>query len=82
MEHIVILLVDLGQNHVYVPLFVVELETLAPSQAIFDTLTHLISTPTWERLVGLGSYLGDIDFPFVFDSIVVASSTIMLLFED
>jgi hypothetical protein len=31
MESIVILLVDLGQNHVFAPLLAAKLETLAPS---------------------------------------------------
>jgi hypothetical protein len=43
--------VDLGQTHVYVLLLVVELENLAFLWAIFNALAHLISTPTWERLV-------------------------------
>jgi len=30
-----------------------KLETMAPSWAIFDFPTHLISTPAWEKLVVL-----------------------------
>jgi len=51
MEHIIVLLVDPNQNHILVPLLIVELETLAPSWAIFNTLAHLTSTPTWEKWV-------------------------------
>jgi hypothetical protein len=46
MEQIVKLLVDLGQNPIFVPLLIVELETLIHSWAIFDVLAHLTSTPT------------------------------------
>jgi hypothetical protein len=53
MEHIVILLVDPGQNLLSVPLLIAELETQAPSSAIFNVLAHLTSTPTWEKLVVL-----------------------------
>jgi len=66
MEHIVVLLVDPSQNHVFAHLLVVEVETLAPSWAIYNFLAHLIFVPTWERLMGLGSYLGDVDFSFCF----------------
>ncbi len=66
MEHIVVLQVDPSQNHVFVPLLVVEVETLAPSWAISNVLAHLIFAPTWGKLLGLGSYLGDVDFSFFF----------------
>jgi hypothetical protein len=42
MEQIVILLVDQGQNHVFPPLLIVELELLIPSWAIYDARAHLI----------------------------------------
>jgi hypothetical protein len=58
--------VDPSQNHVSTHLLVVEVETLAPSWAIFNVLAHMIFVPTWERLMGLGSYLGYVDFSFYF----------------
>jgi hypothetical protein len=36
MEHVVGLMVDLGQNPVYVPLLTIELKTLAPFWTIFN----------------------------------------------
>jgi hypothetical protein len=51
MEQIVVLLVDFGQNPIFVPLLTFELETLAPSWAIFDTPTHLTFGLAWEKLV-------------------------------
>jgi hypothetical protein len=53
MEQIIVLLVDLGQNLVSTPLLVAKLETPTPFWAIFNALAHLITTPTWERLVVL-----------------------------
>jgi hypothetical protein len=53
VEHIVVLLVDLGLGLVSIPLLVVELEILAPSWAIFNALAHLISALAWERFVVL-----------------------------
>jgi hypothetical protein len=53
MQQIVKLLVDPSQNHVYVLLLAIELETLVLSWAIFNAPTHLIFVPTWERLVVL-----------------------------
>jgi hypothetical protein len=50
MEHIVVVLMDLGQNPIFVPLLANELKTLTP-WAIYDIPTHLISTLAWERLV-------------------------------
>jgi hypothetical protein len=64
MEHIVVLLVDPSQKHVFAPLLVVEVETLAPSWASSNVLAHMISIPTWEKLLGLGSYLRNVDFSF------------------
>jgi hypothetical protein len=46
MEQIVVLLVDPCQNLVFALLLTIELETLAPSWAISNAPTHLISTPT------------------------------------
>ncbi len=51
MEHIVVLLVDTCQNHVFIPLLTIELETLVPSWAIFDTPTHLTYVHAWEKWV-------------------------------
>jgi hypothetical protein len=45
--------VDPSPNLVFVPLLVIELETLAPSWAIFDALAHLIFVLAWERFVVL-----------------------------
>jgi hypothetical protein len=53
MEQIVVLMVDPGQNPIYVPLLIVELEILASSWAIFYTPTLLTFAPTWEKLVVL-----------------------------
>jgi hypothetical protein len=53
IEQIVVFMVDLGQNHVHVLLLTIELETLAPSWAIFDALAHPIYVPTWEKWVVL-----------------------------
>jgi len=53
MEQIVVLLVDPNQNLVFAPLLIVKLKTLAPSLAVFDVPTHLISIPTREKLVVL-----------------------------
>jgi hypothetical protein len=53
MEQIVVLIVDPGQNPIYVPLLIVEFETLTPSWAIFDAPTHLTSVHAWEKLVVL-----------------------------
>jgi hypothetical protein len=53
MEQIVVVLVDFGQNLVSTPLLTIELETLAPSWAIFDVPTHLTFAPTWEKWVVL-----------------------------
>jgi hypothetical protein len=44
MEHIVVPLVNLNQNHVSIPLLITKLETLAPSWAISNALA-------WEKLV-------------------------------
>ncbi len=49
----IVLLVDPGQNLVFAPMLVVELETLAHSSAISNAPAHVISTPTWEKLVVL-----------------------------
>jgi hypothetical protein len=46
LEHIVVLLVDLGPNFVSTPLLSIQLEILAPSWAILDAPTHLIFVPT------------------------------------
>jgi hypothetical protein len=51
MEQITKLLVDHDQNLVSSPLLTTELESLAPFWAIFETLAHYTSTPTWEKLV-------------------------------
>jgi hypothetical protein len=53
LEHIIVLMVDLGPDLVFAILLVIELEILAPFWAIFDALTHLIFAPTWERYVVL-----------------------------
>jgi hypothetical protein len=53
MEQIVVIMVDLGQNLVFTPLLTIELETLAPSWAIFDVPAHLTFAPTWEKWVVL-----------------------------
>ncbi len=50
MEHIVVLIVDLGQNLVFVPLLATKLETLVP-WAIANAPIHLISILAWEKLV-------------------------------
>jgi hypothetical protein len=52
MEQIVILLVDPNQNPIFVPLLAVKLKILAP-WAISHVPAHLISSPTWEKLVVL-----------------------------
>jgi hypothetical protein len=44
MEQIVVLLMDPSQNLVFIPLLIVELETLVPSWAISNVPTHLTST--------------------------------------
>jgi hypothetical protein len=49
MEHIVVLLVNLGQNRVFVHVLIVKLKTLAPSWAVFDAPAHLTFAPTWEK---------------------------------
>jgi hypothetical protein len=46
-----VLLVDPGQNLISILLLTTELETLAPSWAIFNTLAHLTSTLAWEKWV-------------------------------
>jgi hypothetical protein len=51
MEHIVVLLADTCQNHVFIPLLTIELETLVLSWAIFDTLAHLTYVHAWEKWV-------------------------------
>jgi hypothetical protein len=53
MEQIVVLLLDLGQNLISAPQLTTQLETLAPSWAIFDALAHPTPTPTWEKWVVL-----------------------------
>ncbi len=53
LEQIVVLLVDLGLGFIFAPLLPIELEILAPSYAIFNAPTHMISTPTWEGFVDL-----------------------------
>jgi hypothetical protein len=45
-KQIVVLLVDPSQNLIFAPLLITELETLAPSWAIFDALAHLTSITT------------------------------------
>jgi hypothetical protein len=50
MKQIVVLLVDPGQNPISTLLLIIELETLAPSWAIFDVLALLTFAPTWEKL--------------------------------
>jgi hypothetical protein len=45
--------VDPSPNLVSIPLLVAELETLAPSWAIFDALANLIFVLAWERFVVL-----------------------------
>jgi hypothetical protein len=47
LEQIVVFMVDLGPYLVFTPLLATELEILAPSWAIFDLPTHLISIPAW-----------------------------------
>jgi hypothetical protein len=51
MEHIVVFLVDLGQNLVSIPLLTIKLETLPLSWAISNAPTRLTSTLTWEKWV-------------------------------
>jgi hypothetical protein len=53
LEEIVVLLVDLGPNLIFALLLTIELETPAPSWAISNAFTHLISAPAWERFVVL-----------------------------
>jgi hypothetical protein len=53
MEQIIVYLMDLSQNLISTRLLTIELETLAPSQAIFDAPTHLTSTLAWEKWVVL-----------------------------
>ncbi len=51
MEQIVIPLVVPSQNHVYVLMLTVELETLTPSWAMSNAHVHHASTHAWEKLV-------------------------------
>jgi hypothetical protein len=51
MEQIVVLMVDLGQNHVSPPLLIVKLETLAFSWAISNVHALLTFTFTWDKWV-------------------------------
>jgi hypothetical protein len=51
MEHIVVLMVDLGQNLIFALLLIAKLETLAPSWANSNALAQQISPPAWEKLV-------------------------------
>jgi hypothetical protein len=74
--------VDPSQNLIYVPLLTIELETLAPSWAISNAPTHLISIPAWERYVVLDQTLEIWISLFVFNVDVVVSSSIMLHVED
>jgi hypothetical protein len=53
LEHIVILLVDLGLGRVFTLLLLVGLEIIASSYAIFGAPAHLISALAWERFVAL-----------------------------
>jgi hypothetical protein len=53
MEHIIVLLVDPGQNPLSIPLLAIKLKTLTPSWAIFDALAHLKFAHAWEKLVVL-----------------------------
>jgi hypothetical protein len=43
--------VDHDQNPVFVFLLIIELKTLAPFWAIFNTPTHHTFIPSWEKLV-------------------------------
>jgi hypothetical protein len=43
VEYIVVFMVDLNQSLVFIPLLIVELETLAPSWATFDVPALLAS---------------------------------------
>jgi hypothetical protein len=49
MEYIIVLLVDPSQNHVFVLLRTIELETLAPSWAISIAPIHSNSAPSWKK---------------------------------
>jgi hypothetical protein len=51
MEHIIVLLLDPNQNIIFASLLTTEFETLTPSWAISNSLTHLTSAPTWEKWV-------------------------------
>ncbi len=73
---------DLNQNLILAPLLIVELETLAPSWAIFDALIHLTCAPACEKWVVLDQIHEIWISPYVFDSTIVAFSTILLLVED
>jgi hypothetical protein len=49
MEQIVILLVDPGQNLVFVVLLTTKLKTLAPSLVLSNVLAHRTFALTWEK---------------------------------
>ncbi len=51
MEQIIVPLVVPGQNPIYAFMVTIELETLAPSWAIFNVLVHRTFAPAWEKLV-------------------------------
>jgi hypothetical protein len=53
MEHIVVLLVDRGQNPAFALLLTIEVETFTPSWAISNAPTHLTSILAWEKWVVL-----------------------------
>ncbi len=65
---------DIGLGPIFAPLLPANLEILAPVWAISSALAHLIC--------GLGLDLGILIFPFVFNIVFIASTTIMLPIED
>jgi hypothetical protein len=53
LEHIGVLLVDLGPSLIFILLLFSKLEILAPFWAIFDAIIHLIFVFAWEKYVVL-----------------------------
>jgi len=51
MEYIIVLLVDPGQNHVFVLLLVAKLETLTPFWSISNVPAHPIFAHVWEIFI-------------------------------
>jgi hypothetical protein len=64
MEQIFVLMVDLGQNPIFVPLLTTELEALASSWSISNDLA-LLTFAYLGEINSLGSNLKDMDFFFL-----------------